>query len=35
MPYMVFSVFVATEWQHIPDSSSLRPGSNDLPLGEK
>ena len=30
MPYMVFSAFVATEWQHIPDSSSLRPGSNEF-----
>ena len=30
MPYIVFSVLVATKWQHIPDSSSLRPGSNEV-----
>ena len=30
MPHIAFSVFVATEWQHIPDSSSLRPWSNEF-----
>ena len=32
MPYMVFSVLVATEWQHIPDSSSLSLGLMSLPV---
>ena len=30
MPYIVFSVLVATEWRHILDSSSLRLGSNEF-----
>ena len=30
MPHIALSVFVATEWQHIPDSSSLRPWSNEF-----